>query len=176
MDAARILRLVRGHLDRLEGEWALAGGFALQALGFSRFTRDLDVVVEERIRDPLLAGLAADGFETLFTSAGFSNLLHPDPDLGRLDLVWLEGETSRRFFLGCRDVAGPGGEILRVPRPEHLIAMKVAAIRDDPDRGLRDLADLQFLLALPGLDDNEVRGYFEKRDLSDLLERLKPRR
>jgi hypothetical protein len=176
MDAERILRLVRGHLDRLGGNWALAGGFALQALGFSRFTRDLDVVVEERVRSPLLSALTVDGFETLFTSAGFSNLLHPDPGLGRLDLIWLDGETSDRVFAGCRDVEGPGGVVLRVPRPEHLIAMKVSAIGDDPDRGLRDLADLQFLLALPGLDDNEVRGYFEKRELADLLERLKPRR
>jgi len=163
-------------VERLGGKWALAGGFALQALGFSRFTRDLDLVVEERVREPLLSALTAEGFEILFTSAGFSNLLHPDPDLGRVDLIWLEGETSARVFAGCRDAAGPGGETLRVPRPEHLIAMKVSAIHDDPDRGLRDVADLQFLLALPGLDDNEVRGYFEKRGLSDLFERLKLRR
>jgi hypothetical protein len=38
---------------------------------------------------------------------------------------------------------------------------------------LDDLADLQFLLGLPGLDLEEVRGYFEGAGLVEYFERLR---
>ncbi len=52
------------------------------------------------------------------------------------------------------------GSSVVVPSPEHLIAMKVHAIRNDPSRKLRDLADIQFLLRLPGVDLEQARSYF----------------
>jgi hypothetical protein len=173
MDAEKVLGLVAGHLDRIGAPWALAGGFALNALGFARLTKDVDLLVDETAREPLLSALLEEGFTVLYTSEGYSNLLHADPALGRLDLIWLDGETSRKVFAGCREVPGPGSRPIRVPRPEHLLAMKAAAIANDPDRGIRDLADVQFLLRLPGIDDNEVRGYFARRGLLDLWERLR---
>lgn len=173
MDAERLLGLVAGHLDRISAPWALAGGFALNALGYARLTKDVDLVIDEAARDPLLRALVEDGFAVLYTSEGYSNLLHADPALGRLDVIWLEGETSRKIFAGCKEIPGPGSRPIRVPRPEHLVAMKVAAIANNPDRGLRDLADIEYLLSLPGLDDNEVHGYFARKGLLDVWERLR---
>ena len=173
MDAERLLRLVAGHLEKTGAPWALVGGFALNALGFARLTKDVDLVVDESAREALLRALVEDGFRLLYTSEGYSNLLHADPALGRLDLIWLEGETSRKVFTGCREVPGPGSRPVRVPRPEHLLAMKAAAIANDPDRGIRDQADVQFLLRLPGIDDNEVRGYFAQRGILETWERLR---
>jgi hypothetical protein len=46
--------------------------------------------------------------------------------------------------------------------------MKVHAMKNDPSRTLREMADIQFLLSLPGIDEAEVRAYFEQ---SGLLER-----
>jgi hypothetical protein len=57
-----------------------------------------------------------------------------------------------------------------VPRPEHLAAMKVHAMKNDPARTLQDMADIQFLLRLPGIDEAEVRAYFEA---AGLLERYR---
>lgn len=128
MNPGRLLRLVTRHLEGLDVSWALAGGFALNALGYARLTKDIDLLVDEAGRGPLVQGLTADGFETLFTSEGYLNLLHPDPELGRLDLIWVEGETSRRIFAGCQPVTGPDSLPVLVPRPEHLAAMKVAAV------------------------------------------------
>jgi hypothetical protein len=173
MDAERLLALVAGHLESIGAPWALAGGFALNALGFARLTKDVDLVVDESAREPLLRALTEDGFAVLYTSEGYTNLLHADPTLGRLDLIWLEGETSRKVFAGCKEVPGPGSRPIRVPRPEHLLAMKAAAIANNPDRGIRDLADVQFLLRLPGIDDNEVRGYFAQRGVLDVWQRLR---
>jgi len=59
-----------------------------------------------------------------------------------------------------------------VPRAEHLAAMKVQAMRNDPSRLMQDLADVQYLLRLPGTDRAEVRGYFEKAGLAEWYDKL----
>jgi hypothetical protein len=71
---------------------------------------------------------------------------------------------------------GAGLAPIPVASPEHLIAMKVQAVAGSPTRVFRDGADLQFLLAVPGIDDNRVREFFESAGLLELLGRLRPRR
>ncbi len=151
----------------------LAGGFALAAYGSTRVTADLDLVVDDGAREELLRRLAGEGFETIFTSEGFTNLLHPDPALGRLDLIWVEGETSRLLFAAAREHPLPGGPSVPVPAPEHLVEMKVRAIRNRPTRVFRDGEDLRRLLALDGIDQNAAREAFVRAGLVDLWERLR---
>ncbi|HTO88978.1 MAG TPA: hypothetical protein VMR54_15770 [Thermoanaerobaculia bacterium] len=43
--------------------------------------------------------------------------------------------------------------------------MKVQAMKNDPDRRLQDLADVGFLMSVPGVNEDEVRGYFERAGL-----------
>lgn len=175
MDAVRLLSLLRPHLEACGARWMLAGGFALAAWGSTRATADLDLVVDDGAREELLRRLAAEGFETVFTSEGFTNLLHPDPELGRLDLIWVEGPTARKLLAGSCDRPGPGGQLVPVPKPEHLVAMKVRAIQGRATRALRDGPDLAFLLALPGIDENEAREPFVRAGLVELWERLRSR-
>jgi hypothetical protein len=56
---------------------------------------------------------------------------------------------------------------MRVPRPEHLAAMKVHAMKNDPERSLQEMADIRFLLTLPGVDRDAVRERFERAGLAD---------
>jgi hypothetical protein len=62
---------------------------------------------------------------------------------------------------------------LPVPRPEHLAAMKVQAMKNDPGRTLQEMADIQFLLQVPGIDEVEVRGYFERAGLLERYHEIK---
>ncbi len=136
----------------------------MSAYGLSRATQDLDFIAELEVQEELVEGLEAVGYRTLHRSAGYSNHLHADAAGGRLDFVYVRGETSRRLFEACR-TSSFSGRPVRVPRPEHLAAMKVQAMKNDPDRRLQDLADVRFLLGLPGIDEEEVRGYFERAGL-----------
>jgi hypothetical protein len=91
-----------------------------------------------------------------------------------VDLVYVRRETSRKIFEGLRSVEGPGGTSIPVPRPEHLIAMKVVAMKNDPSRRHQDLADIQFLLTLPGVDRDDVRSQFERHGLLERYLELEP--
>ncbi len=145
---------------------------ALHAYGQSRATFDLDLVTVTAAQEPLVGLLAELGYETLHVSPGYSNHQHADPDWGGLDFIYVDGETAQRFFPACTRRLRLGQRDALVPRAEHLAAMKVQAMRNDPSRLLQDLADVQYLLRLPGTDSTEVRGYFERAGLLEWYDRL----
>ncbi|MBP7678605.1 MAG: nucleotidyl transferase AbiEii/AbiGii toxin family protein [Thermoanaerobaculia bacterium] len=173
MDAARVLTLLRPHLEATGTRWMLAGGLALVAWGSTRTTADTDLLMDDGSRPTLLSRLREAGFEILQDTDGFTNLMHFDREIGRLDLIWVEGETSRRMFAAAVERPGPDAAPLLVPAPEHLVAMKVKAMKEQPTRVFRDADDLRLLLSLPDLDENAVRATFERAGLGELHDRIK---
>lgn len=175
MDFERALREVGDFLDRRGAPWAVVGGLGLAALGFPRSTLDLDLVVTANVQDALVDHLEAEGFRTLHRSPGYSNHQHPDPERGRIDFVYVRGDTAEKLFSSTLTVAGPEGRDVRVPKPEHLIAMKVVAMKNDPERALQDLADIRLLLGLPGVDLEEVRASFARHGMESRFDDLHSR-
>jgi hypothetical protein len=161
----KALVLVSEFFRREERPFAVIGAFALQAYGLTRATQDLDFAAEASVQEKLIAHLSACGYETLHQSLGYSNHLHSDPVLGRLDFVYLDGPTAEALFGSAHEQTGPGGLRVPVPKAEHLVALKVHGIKNDPSRTFRDLADIQYLMGLAGVDRDEIRGYFEKDGL-----------
>jgi hypothetical protein len=105
-----------GVLDRVEaalatGGWrsAVAGGVALAAYGHPRMTLDLDIVTEAAAQDTLVSTLERAGYATLHRSSGFSNHQHLDREWGRVDFIYVQGETARQVFAGTREIAGLEG-------------------------------------------------------------------
>lgn len=172
MDFGTVLRTVSPFLAGRAYRFALIGGVALAAYGLARTTLDLDLVVESRAQEDLIAFIESLGFATLHRSAGYSNHLHPDPAWGRLDCVYVGGATSEQLFAACRMAKTPGGLELPLPKPEHLAALKVVAMKNDPGRTFQEMADIGFLLQLPQVDRQEVRAYFQRHGLEDRFDEL----
>jgi hypothetical protein len=160
---ARELDAVRAFLAQGQYRVAVIGGVALAAYGNPRMTLDLDVVTEAPAQDVLIEFMESQGFVTLHRSSGYSN--HRHPQRGRVDFMYVRDQTADRLFASAKELSGPGGRPIPVPKPEHLIAMKVQAMRDDPERGLQDLVDIAYLLQVEGVDREEVRGYFVRAGL-----------
>jgi len=171
----RVLDTVGKFLNDRGYRYALAGAFALHAYGISRTTGDLDLVVEGGARAELISFLESLGYETLHASAGYSNHLHALPALGRVDCIYAEGPTADRLFEGAKEMGTFQGLKVRVPRPEHLCAMKVLAMKNDPSRALQEMADIQRLLELPEINEGEVRRYFERHGLIEAFHEIKRR-
>ena len=166
------LTTVSRFLEERGYRHALIGALALAAYGLPRTTLDLDLAVEARGQDEIVRFMESIGYETLHRSEGYSNHLHPDPERGRVDFVYVDPRTAETLFSSTRSFPGPGDTSIPVPRPEHLAAMKAVATKNDPSRALQDLADVRFLLGLPGVDRAEIRGYFEKNGLKHLFDEL----
>jgi Nucleotidyl transferase AbiEii toxin, Type IV TA system len=168
VDFGRTFAEIEAALGARGVRLAVVGGIALAAYGHPRTTLDLDLVTEGDAQDVVVALMEGLGFQTLHRSTGYSNHLHQDAAYGRVDFVYVRGTTLEQLFEGVRILPGPGGINVPVPRPEHLVAMKVHAIRNSPERLWQDMADIGFLVRLDGVDRDQVRGYFEK---AHLLER-----
>jgi hypothetical protein len=151
---------------------AVVGALGLHAYGHSRATFDLDLVTVRAAQVSLVKSLEALGYETLHVSPGYSNHQHPDPDWGGLDVIYVDEETAGQLFTRCSRRLKLGSREAPVPRAEHLAAMKVHAMRNDPSRLVQDLADVQQLLRLPETDRAEVRVYFEKAGMLDWYDKL----
>jgi len=173
VDFGKVLDTLAGFFERGGVRFAVIGAFGLHAYGLSRATLDLDFATEETAQPGLVAFLESLGYETLHRSEGYSNHLHANPDLGRVDFVYVSGDTGRLLFSGGGTVLHLGGRTVPVPRAEHLVAMKVHAMKSDPSRTLQEMADIQYLMRQPGVDDAEIRAYFERAGLEDRYRDIK---
>ena len=173
VDFARVLATLAGFFEREGIRYAVVGAFGLQAYGRGRATMDVDLVTEADAQARVLGFLESLGYETLHVSSGYSNHVHSMREMGRVDIVYVGGDTSRLLFGQCVPALELEERHLPVPRPEHLAAMKVQAMKNDPGRTLQEMADIQFLLQVPGIDDVEVRGYFERAGLLERYHEIK---
>ena len=172
MNFRKVLKILVDFFHRKEMRFAVIGAFGLHAYGLSRATRDIDFVADKISQPEIVSFLESLGYETLYVSSGYSNHFHSEREMGRLDFIYVEGRTAGLLFpnlqkrLFLKDMALP------VPKPEHIAAMKIFAMKNDPSREYQEMADLQFLLALPGVDKEEIKGYFEKYGLGEKYEEL----
>lgn len=146
-------------------DYALIGAFALKAYGYLRATQDVDLVARQEDQPKIIAFLESLGYETIYRSPGYSNHLHPISKLGRIDLVYVKGDTADAILSEARPLLLFEGLYLPVVRAEHLVALKVFAMKNVPERSFREMADLKYLLTLPGIDINEIKKYFDKYGL-----------
>ncbi len=173
MEFAKVLEQVAAFLEGRGYRFAVVGAVALHAYGSTRATGDLDFAAEESARADLLAFLDSLGYERLHASDGYSNHVHALAGLGRLDFVYVDRSTADLLFGQARKVAlFPGREVL-VPRAEHLIAMKVLAMKNDPSRAFQELADIQHLMTTPGIDEAEVEACFQRYGLAEKYDELR---
>lgn len=172
MDFARVARTLQGFFEERNLPFALVGGLGLHAYGLHRVTFDLDLVTDAAARSPLIDFLESLGYRTLHSSRGYSNHAHPEAEWGRVDLVYVRGETSRELFGSVRTLEIAPGLALPVAHPEHLAAMKIHAMKSDPDRARQEMVDLRHLLSLPEVDREAIREQFEKRSMLDKYREL----
>ncbi len=155
------------------GEWAVVGGLALAVHGAGRMTADVDIATQRSEQGALVAYLESLGYETLHVSEGYSNHAHDDPALGRLDVIYVGSSTAGDLFADASVVEIFPTVFAKVPRAEHLVAMKVVAAKNDPDRRIQEMADILALLRATGLAAESVREYFARCDLIDAWEQVR---
>ncbi len=173
MDFEAILPELVSFFSKKNCKFAIAGAFSLHAYGLSRATADLDFIVELKCQVDLLNFLEGLGYETLHCSTGYSNHVHPISGLGRLDFIYVDDKTAEILFSEARKNLMLFGCKIPVPRPEHIIALKILAIKNDPSRTFKEMADIQFLMEFPDIDHEMVKGFFAKQEMMDTYHEIK---
>jgi hypothetical protein len=172
MDFARVLQLVDGFFVESKRPYGVIGAIGVAAYGVSRTTFDIDFIAHRNDQREIIAFLESTGYTTEHCSSGYSNHVHEDPDLGRVDVVYVGGDTATQIFDGLTTRPGPGETVIPIPRAEHLAAMKLYGIKNNPRRVAQDLEDIQKILDLPNVDADEIRSYFDRYGLEALRDRI----
>lgn len=170
-----VIQLLLDFFNARQIEHALIGGFALKAYGYLRATQDVDFILKQIDQSKVVEFVESLGYVTLHRSKGYSNHRHTLAGLGQIDFVYIRGETAETIFSQSQKICILNGVELPVVKPIHLIALKIFAIKNDPGRRLRELADIEYLMTLPEVDAKEVETAFRKhgllKDFEEILKR-----
>ncbi len=149
------------------------GGHAVNAYGYARLTADVDLVVRREDRDRWLGLLIERGYG-LFHDGGVFLQFSPPPPAGNwpIDLMLVRDETFAKFIAEGREVPLLG-TILRIPSLDHLLALKLHALKSQSARRqFKDLNDLLCLVEINHLDlaSEKYRQWFLKYGTLELYE------
>lgn len=150
------------------------GGHAVIEHGFQRGTQDVDILAGKEDRSRWLELAQTLGYRVFHDGGTFLQLSASDPSEWDLDVMFVGAATFARLRAEARP-ASMGGATVSVPSLEHLISLKVHALKHG--RGLRvlkDLTDVAQLLAANGVDPSVpwVRELFEKHGDKASYERV----
>jgi len=127
-------------------DWLLViGGHAVQSYGMDRLTYDCDCAVLDRNEETLKAKLASIGYVLNDRQAHFSRYVHLGRQRAVVDVMRLDAKTFALLSTGARETQ-IGEKCVRVPRAFHLLAMKLHALKQNPERAHKDWADICHLL------------------------------
>lgn len=170
--------MLRALLVRAEREpirFAVAGAFAMGALGVPRATADLDFLVHQEDLDRWDAALVALGYGRTFQSENASHYRHPEVIWGSIDVLHAFRPISVGMLARARRREVPGTALsLPVVEPEDLIGLKVQALANDPDRFFQDMADIEAISRRhrKSLDWDRLREYYRLFDKGTLFDAL----
>jgi len=162
----RTLRRIAQRLGELNIPYAIAGGMALFAHGFRRFTEDVDILVTREGLEKLHRHLEGLGYVPLF--AGSKALRDADSGV-RIEFL-VTGEypgdgKPKPVSFPAPDASSAEKDGIRWLSLPALIELKIASGMTNPGR-LRDLADVQELiriLSLPAAFAGQLQPFVREK-------------
>jgi len=180
MDFALIFKFLIENLSREKIDFALMGGFALQAAGVTRTTQDIDLLVLSEDSPKIKGIMLKHGYEVLHESEEVLNFTSKNFELGRVDFLLARRKYTLAMLKRARKEPVLGGKFkIKVLSAEDQIGLKVQASSNNPKRLHQDMADVRMLLEnnFSKLDINLIREYFRlfgrERELDDMIKEIK---
>lgn len=180
MDFLKVFQMIIENFKSKQIDYALIGGFALNAVGISRSTQDIDFLINKKQMPEAQKILTENGYHIAFESEDVKSFIGTDSSLGRIDFIL----AHRKYALGMLERAFKKSILnnryqIKVIIPEDLIGLKVQSSSNDPERYHQDMADIEKLikLHLNQLNLSLIKEYFQifkrSNELEEILKRLK---
>ncbi len=150
----------------------LVGGNAVILLGFPRTTIDIDLLVPEGSRSAWLDLMRDMGMRLYHGTSAFAQF---EGGASPVDLMFVGQETWEK--LSAAPLIKPfEGFDVRLPRPEHLVAMKLHSAgsphRSKPEVDWEDIRHIVGLCGL-SLEDPDFRGLVTRHGGQKAVERVR---
>jgi len=151
VDVDKVFRIASSVLPAAGAECLLIGGFAVNYYGYTRNTLDVDFMIAAEDLENVSVVMRDSGFVNILVRENVAFFSTPEGG-PRVDFLRVDRDTMAE--LSSRAVAvSIHGCRLRVPALRDLIAMKVFAFAQSPERRMgKDLPDIAYLSVLNRLD------------------------
>jgi hypothetical protein len=150
------------------------GGHAVNLYGYARETGDLDFLVSKENRPSWNELFANLGYRIINDTENFVQMASDGKNTWPVDLMFVRPTTFTPMLAASR-VVELYKTSMRIPTLEHLIALKLHAIKNTRQRRfLKDFLDVENLIRINHLDikSENVRGWFEKYATLELHEKM----
>jgi len=175
MNFIMVLKFIIETFERENVEFALIGGFALQAAGVTRTTKDIDFLILSKNSAKIKNIMLKHGYEIINENEDVLNFTSKNFELGRIDFLL----AHRKYTLAILDRALEqpvldGRFKVKVIRADDLVGLKVQSSSNDSERYYQDMADIRSIIKsnYDKMDMNLVREYFVLFDRENELEEI----
>lgn len=146
MPARTPFRFIAEACQRTGTSVVLIGGQALSAHGYQRMTLDVDFLITESDFNSLRDPLCEAGYREVVRTNVAAKFSSDSEDLIDIDFMFVDPQTFKKIKEEGKEESYEG-RTFRVPKLEHLIALKLHAIKQQPKvRELKDLSDIVELI------------------------------
>ncbi len=172
MSEKTIFELIAEAGKKANAHLILIGGFAVNEHGYARSTQDVDFLIREEGYPAIREALASLGLHEVFRNDLFARFEDAKKLLIPLDILFLDPVTFAAVWGASLEVTVRGVRF-RIPSLEHLIALKLHAIKQGGERReWKDLTDVLNLVLENRFDPAKLKTLCEKFGPSDVYEMI----
>lgn len=167
------MQIVFDMLAHCSRPFLIVGGHALAAHGVVRQTIDIDCLIAAEDEGIFEANLTAGGYVPAARTENFARYASKSPNLPEIDVLFVDSITFKKLEKAAIPLQR-GKHEFRVPGLPQLVALKLHAVRNEPQREGRDLSDVAELLRLnPGrISETELANLCEKFGPAGIRDKL----
>lgn len=155
MNYATVFHLISDIADKAKAVCVLIGGFAVNYYKVTRQTADVDFLTTREDFEKIAGLLEKEGFKKDYDQDVFARLTADRRYLMDIDFMFVDKETLDKIIKEAK-TADIAGQKFKVPCLNHLIALKLHAIKYNPKiRWYKDFIDIMELIKVNKID---VRG------------------
>lgn len=153
MDYQSVFHLLSAISKKTSIPFILIGGFAINYYKYSRQTFDVDFLIKSKDFPKILDSLVAAGYKEDYKQEAFARLTSSkSPLFMDIDFMFVDKETFTKIAKDSQKTSIAGCEF-RVPSLEHLIVLKLHAIKYNPNlRMAKDMPDIINLIKINKVD------------------------
>ncbi|MBN1903293.1 nucleotidyltransferase family protein [Candidatus Sumerlaeota bacterium] len=152
----------------------LIGGHAMQAYGIVRQTLDVDLLAMDKDVPKIKDIMKLNGYNLLGETENFLRFHNPESTMMDIDILLVDPSTFEMLYDSGSSFDANFGK-WRIPSPAHFIALKIHAVKNNPHRETRDVADIVDILRKTGseISTENLRRICEKYGPEGIYEKIR---
>jgi hypothetical protein len=158
----KVLEIIAQNLTQNKIPFAVIGAIALGLYGLPRFTSDIDMIIEGRLWPELDSIMERLGYRCYQKTDAFAQFESELGAMGYIDFMFVNTPDGLNILTRSIVVEDELLGKISVVQPTDYIILKMMAIANNPDRSIRDEADLSAFIQLN--QNRLLPDYFEPLD------------